>query len=253
MVSLINKYIRITVLVSLFLLTALSVQATQLPRPKGYVNDFAGVMSAQQQQELEALLTNFERQSGGVEIAVVTIQSVPEADVDGYAVDLFAAWGIGKKGADNGLLILAAINDRRGRIEVGYGLEGIIPDAVAGRVLRQVIFPEFKKGDYGNGLVQGALVLVQRIAEAKKIEVEGMPQAIRADVRKRPAGPLAWIIRIILLIGGAILFIKNPFLFFLLLSGGRGGIGGGGGGFSGGGFGGFGGGLSGGGGAGGGW
>jgi uncharacterized protein len=225
-----------------------SSQALDLPPPRGLVNDFAQVIQPTVAQQLEAVLIRLERVTG-IEIAIVTVPSLEEDDIDDAAVRLFEQWGIGKRGRDEGLLVLAAINDRLARIEVGYGLEPIIPDATAGRVLQDVIFPRFKEGQYGAGLLQGTLVLIGIIEEAKGIELGEKPFPQRApSIEQKPAGPLAWMFRILLLLGAALLFIRHPFLFLLLFSGGFGR--GGGGGFGrGGGFGGFGGGLSGGGGA----
>ena len=99
--------------------------AANWPQPNGYFNDFAHVVPGDQAQALENFLSEVERRSG-VEISVVTVSSVEGADIDRAAVELFKAWGIGKKGKDNGLLILLSIGDRKDRIEVGYGLEGVV-------------------------------------------------------------------------------------------------------------------------------
>lgn len=233
---------------ALLITTAASAEELALPPPQGYVNDFAHVIPAEQAQQMEQVLREFAKQSG-VEIAVVTIDSLKGGDIDDQAVHLFEQWGIGRKGSDSGVLILAAIADRQARIEVGYGLEGAIPDAVAGRVLRETIFPSFRNGDYSGGLSAGIDALIQRIASERGIEFQ--PKLTTSGANQKPAetaNPLVWLFRLILLIIAVAIFIKNPFLFLLLF--GMGGRGGGiSGGFGGGGFGGFGGGLSGGGGA----
>lgn len=135
------------------------------PPPVGYVNDFAGVMDASSKERLSSLLTKIEK-SGSAEIAVVTIQSIDElgfADIEEAAVRLFEEWGIGKKGKDNGILIIASIKERKVRIEVGYGLEGQIPDGAAGEIIRKGIVPYFKKQGFGEGLYNGVLLVAERI------------------------------------------------------------------------------------------
>ena len=221
--------------------------AAKWPAPVGAVNDFAHVLSADQAQELENYLDDFQEKTGNA-IVVATFPSVEGADVDRAAVELFQAWGIGQKGKDNGILILASINDRRARIEVGYGLEGVITDADAGDILRSQVYPYFKQQQYGQGLTNAAQALVQLIQRGG-----GQPQE-NANDNGLPLGEglkIIFIIAIILIY----LFIRIRFggWWGRGFYGGGGGWGGGGFGGGGGGFGGFGGGGSGGGGASGGW
>src|SRR6476660_7607280 len=110
------------------------------PKPHGYVNDFAGVIDAPTAAELERLIRETRAQTTA-EMAVVTVKSLDGMSIEEYAVRLFAAWGIGKKEKDNGVLILVAPTERRIRIEVGYGLEEILPDARTGRIIREEILP----------------------------------------------------------------------------------------------------------------
>lgn len=236
-----------------FLLWALSgtvLAANQWPAPVGYVNDFAHVIPADQAQALESFLQEVEQKTGS-EIAVVTVPSVNGGDVDAAAVELYKTWGIGKKGKDNGVLILAAIQDRRARIEVGYGLEGVLTDGDAGDILRQQVYPSFKQQQYGQGLINAVQAIVQRIAP----DAGGQTQV--QNQGDEGSGRLSWI-QIFLILVFILIFIINS-----LTRGRRGYWGGGGfyggwggggfGGGGGGGFGGFGGGGSGGGGASGGW
>ncbi|MFA5954464.1 MAG: TPM domain-containing protein [Patescibacteria group bacterium] len=119
--------------------------------PTGFVNDFASVLSADQKQSLELKLSNNNKTSGN-EISVVTIQSLKGDTVENYAVELFKEWGIGKKGKDNGVLLLAAIEDRKVRIEVGYGLEGSLTDAQSYWIIQNDIVPNFRSTKYYAGL-----------------------------------------------------------------------------------------------------
>jgi uncharacterized protein len=185
-------------------------------------------------------------QKTSAEVAVVTVRDLGGGSIDDYASRLFEKWGIGKKGKDNGVMLIAAIDDRKVRIEVGYGLEGILPDGKCGEILDTYVLPRFKAGDYGKGLAAGAAEIARAIAKDAGVELTGQ------YLNEYPPAPqrsfLFSIMKIIFFIILFIIFVRHPFLFLLFF--GSGGFGGGSsrGGF-GGGFGGFGGGMSGGGGA----
>ncbi len=132
------------------LFIAFPVFAANYPTPSGFVNDFAGLYSSTFKTSLESKLSEFNKSTGN-EISVVTIQSLEGGDIESYAVTLFEKWKIGKKGKDNGLLLLIAKVDRKIRIEVGYGLEPYITDGRAGEIIRNQIAPEFKKENYEGG------------------------------------------------------------------------------------------------------
>lgn len=160
---------RVTILVTLLLifLLATGTKAAEkvFPPPAGYVNDFAGVIDSESKTRLTALIESIKKKSTS-EVAVVTIQSIEElglAGIEEAAVKLFEEWGVGKKGVDNGILVIAAIKERKVRIEVGYGLEGQIPDGAAGEIIRTGIVPYFKKERFGEGLYNGVLLIAERI------------------------------------------------------------------------------------------
>lgn len=239
-------------------------------KPEGFVNDFAGVVDPASRTEIERYCTAVQAKTG-VQIAIVTIDTLSGEPIEDVANALFSKWGVGKKGTDEGLLLLLATRDRRMRLEVGYGLEPVIPDGYAGSLLR-AMSPALKEGRYGEALSEAVQTIGSRIATAKGVQIDTeLPRPVR---RSRPSsfpGPL-------ILFGAFLLFwllagmgggrgpgggrrssgmnlLTGMLLGNLLgrgLGGGRGG--GGFGGFdSGGGFGGFGGGGSGGGGASGSW
>lgn len=135
--------------------------ANKVPAAAGHVNDFAGIIDDAKQKEIEDSLKAFEQQTGA-EIAVVTIQSLDGGNIEDTAVEVFKQYGIGKKDKDNGVLLLVVLDDRKVRIEVGYGLEGDIPDGVVGEIIRKDVTPEFKKGNYQSGVENG----VKRIQES---------------------------------------------------------------------------------------
>jgi uncharacterized protein len=120
-------------------------------RPRGMVSDYAGVLKPEERESIESAIRGYQQRTGH-EIGVAVVDSLRGGDIDDFANKLFAQWGVGKKGQDNGALLLVAIKDRSARIEVGYGLEPKLTDAVAGRILREQMFPSFKQGRYGEGL-----------------------------------------------------------------------------------------------------
>jgi uncharacterized protein len=229
------------------LLTRLGTQ-----KPATLVNDYAGVLDAGQKATLEAYLRELERQIGA-QVAVVAVTSLEGGEINDFATRLFERWGIGQKGKDNGVLVLLAVQDRKVKIEVGYGLEAVLTDAQAGRILDTEVLPRFQADRYGDGLIAGAQAIAQAIARAAGVTLTG-PQALPAvamPVRSREAP--GWT---------GYLFLALIILSFFQPRGRRRGWGGGGvyygggfgggfgsGGGGGGGFGGFGGGSSGGGGA----
>lgn len=153
----------LAVLVAGFALIPAGAQAYVSPgQPDGYVTDFAGILSEHTESELETLLADLESRTT-TEIAVATVNSLDGDDVAVYANELFREWGIGQKETDNGLLLLVAPNERRMRIEVGYGLEGVVPDITAGSIIDDIITPAFTAGDYDTGVQEGTQALVAAV------------------------------------------------------------------------------------------
>ncbi len=251
-------------LVVLFLVPAGRLHAEKvadLPKPTGYVSDFAGVLSPATRQNLEILCTRVDRQAHA-QIAVVTIKTLDgDQPVNDFATALEEKWKVGAKGTDRGVLVLVVLNPRKRWIEVGYGLEGILNDAKVGDIGRAMV-PALSTGDYDRGITIGVQQIAQVIATDAGVTLAmpgqlapGQPAYHREPAQTVQISPLT------LLIGGGVVVLVVIFListgnvgilFFLLgnLLGG-GGRRGGGGNDGGGGFGGFGGGSSGGGGAGG--
>jgi len=120
------------------------------PTPRGFVNDFAGVLDQDARSHLQERLSAYERETS-TEIAIAIFPSLGGRTIEDLAVSLFEEWKIGKRDKNNGILIVAAIQDRKVRIEVGYGLEGKVPDAQAGRIIREAIAPRFREGRYAEG------------------------------------------------------------------------------------------------------
>jgi uncharacterized protein len=244
------------------ILTAESVST--LPAPTGYVSDFAGVLSPSTKYSLENLCTQVDRQARA-QIAVVTIKTLDnDQSIDEFATQLEDKWKVGPKGTDRGVLMLVVLNPRKYRIEVGYGLEGILNDAKVGDIGRAMV-PALSQRDYNTAIPIGVQQIARIIAADAGVTLNlGQP----AHQYHREQAPVSISLTEIVLGGGVILLILfflvktgNTGLIFFLLGnlmgggfggrrGGRGGgYGGGGGDDGGGGFGGFGGGSSGGGGA----
>jgi len=133
----------------IFLLLATSVFA--LPQPTGTVNDYANIITPEWKTQIETLISSIQ-QNTTAEIAIVTVESLDDSTVEELGLQYLTEWGVGKKGTDNGVVILVAPNERKYRIEVGYGAEGVITDARAGRIGRDILALYFKEGKYGEGL-----------------------------------------------------------------------------------------------------
>lgn len=135
--------------------------AQDLPsEPVGHVNDFAGMLDRNEQQQLETKLRNY-RDTTTTVIAVATLESLNGISIEETATTLFNEWKIWEGDKDNGVLVLIAPNEREIRIEVGYGLEGAIPDIMAGRIIREILSPSFRKGDYYSGLDRATSAMIQ--------------------------------------------------------------------------------------------
>ena len=239
--------------VLIFAFAAIAEPTSQL-HPTDYVNDFAHVLNQDTVTQLDDICRQVD-QKAHAQIAVVTINSLDGSDIESYAADLYKKWGVGSKATNRGVLILLAVKDHHYRIEVGYGLEPILPDGKVGGFGREAV-PLLKQNDYAAALVLMTSRVADVIAQDAGVELTGTrPQAPIQEEPSPPPSPfrILWIIVIILIV----LFTPlRRLVFWWLLFGGRGGgWGGGGGGFGGGGggFGGFGGGSSGGGGASGSW
>lgn len=224
------------------------------PSPPKLVNDLADVLSPQQEQMLEQKLVAFD-DSTSTQIAVITMQSTGRYVIEDYALYLGREWGVGQEGMNNGVVILAAIKDRKVTIQVGYGIEPYVTDGRAKRIIEKDVLPAFRNSDYYSGIN----------AAADKIMgyVSGEFDAVDDETTETP-GFLKILLLILIVIivlsifgrsgGGGVTYSGRGPTYWGGGYGGFGGRGGGGGGFSGGGgFGGFGGGSFGGGGASGGW
>ncbi len=154
-----------------WLLLAVPLAAQDYPAHTGKVNDFAELLSPAQRAQLEADLASLERDTSA-EMAVVTLSSLNGRTVEDYATGLFNAWGIGKRDRDNGVLVLVSRGDRAMRIEVGYGLEGILPDGLAGTIIRETFRPRFRDDRYADGLLEGSARVIAVVRRNETVTPE---------------------------------------------------------------------------------
>jgi uncharacterized protein len=205
--------------------------ALTFPPLTGRVVDDAGILSQDTQQRLTNILAQLEQKTGD-QIVVATLKSLQGQDIATYGYQLGRAWGIGKKGKNNGAILIVAPNEHKVRIEVGYGLEGELTDAASRIIIENAILPQFRSGNYDAGVEQGTVEIV-RLLGGNAVDLGKEPEAPPPEHHEQ--GGVPWVIIAVILIW----IIFGRFFWPLFFLGGRRGWGGGGfGGFGGGGFGG---------------
>lgn len=177
-----------------------------VPPVQGRITDLTGTLSAQQKSELESRIAAFESRRGS-QIAVLLLPTTKPEEIEQYSIRVAEVWKIGRKKVDDGLILVVAKDDRRLRIEVGYGLEGAIPDSVAKRVIDEKITPRFRDGDFYGGVRDGVDQLI-KLAEGEKLPP---PQAAAAGRQSAPDNVIDLIIP-----GLALVFIAGTFLKAML-------------------------------------
>jgi uncharacterized protein len=146
---------RLHLFIPLYLaLAAHAAAAAPIPRLEGAVNDYAHVISPEQQNRIREFLLDEEKKTSN-QIVVLTVNSLEGEDIDSYSYKVAHAWHLGQANKENGVLLVAAIKDRKMRIEVGKGLEGVLIDALSSQIIRNEIAPKFRTGDYGGGIWAG--------------------------------------------------------------------------------------------------
>lgn len=240
-------------IVFICLLAASLAYADNIPeKPARYVVDLAHIIDDSDEVKINGYLQELEQKTTA-QVIVLTINSLNGAAIEDFSLQVAGKWKLGRKGKDNGMLILFAMKDRKYRFEVGYGLEGILPDSKLGTIGRQLIVPNFRQGQYTRGIDQTVVQVASIIAESQGVQITGIPHlsTIRTTHIKTKPYDLLKLLFFLILIGPLL------FIFCFLISrhnglriggggfgnGGSGSFGGGlGGGFGGGGFGSFGGG-----------
>jgi len=186
-----------------FIVAPYTVQAA-IPQPAGYVTDLAGVLTAQQIASLNQSLSDYEQRTSN-QIVVLIVKSLEGQDIESYSIAVAEAWKVGQKHKDNGTILLIAPSERKVRIEVGYGLEGVLTDAKSAEIIRNILAPRFRSGDYYGGITDAV--------SAMETVIAGEFTASRND--HQPVQSLLLIILLLLLFA--------PFFFFYSLGRPRGG------------------------------
>lgn len=175
----------------LLLWTAALQAAPAFPTLSGRVVDEAALMSRKQAHQLTQQLAAFEKRSG-IQLVVVSVDNLDGETIEEYGYQLGRHWGIGQKGKSNGVLLLIAQDERKVRIEVGYGLEGVLPDAIAANIIQTRILPAFKRGDMVAGVVAGSQGIMKALA--------GEYQPVEQPKSDSDGGPWLFILVVIAMI-----------------------------------------------------
>jgi uncharacterized protein len=255
-----NKHISFLLIFAVFFLSSIPsfAQVTIPERPLNYVVDLAGIINEDVEASLNRYLLELEQKTTA-QMVILTINSLEGESIEDLSIRIaHEKWRLGQKGKDNGVLLLVSVGDRKYRFEIGYGLEGILPDSLVGSIGRSYLVPYFRKGDYSTGIFKATLAIIGEIASNQDVEITGTPKlrtytASPHGMKTRRPSVLSALFTILFFMALAYLFIRHPRLLLLLLmfsmiGGGRrgwaggGGFGGGFGSFGGGGGGGFGGG-----------
>jgi uncharacterized protein len=174
---------RLCMLLAMALLSPALLHATDtVPKLTRHVTDLTGTLTAQQVDQLDAQLVALEK-AKGAQLTVLMVDSTAEQDIEGYSLAVAEANKVGRKGVDDGVLLLVAKNDHRVRIEVGYGLEGAIPDAATARIIREYIAPKFRGNDYFGGISDAVGALTQLI------NGETLPPPVQNSSNSERSGP----------------------------------------------------------------
>lgn len=221
-------------------------QIPPAPTTSIYVQDYAGVMSGETKSRINNLGAQLAAKTKA-QIVVVTIKSLEGGPPEDFALGILRQWGVGDKQLNNGVVMLVAVDDRQSRIEVGYGLEGALPDAKTGRLQDEYMIPYFQKGDYDKGILNGYQALVGEVAKEYKLEFKSDAKPVgrqTATPAQQSSGwdTLPWWAKMAIAGGLLLLFVLDwtffggqfTYLIMALIFRRGGGGGGGGGGYGGG-------------------
>ena len=172
-----------------FFISVQAVYPLEVPYLAGRVNDNAGIMSEQAVTALEKTLKDFEHKTS-CQVAVLTIKSLEGENIEQYSIKVAETWKLGQKGKDNGVLLLVSPGDRRMRIEVGYGLEGVLTDFVSGRIISGEIAPSFKKNNYDEGITNGINAIIKTIETGEYKNAGGNPDVANDQNAEKPANDI---------------------------------------------------------------
>jgi uncharacterized protein len=200
--SMLKLKIALAALLVVFL--AFPAYAQSLPALTGRVVDNAGIIDAATETDLVARLEAFEQRSSD-QIVVATVPNLGGEEIEPYANRLFRAWGLGQAGEDNGILLLVAVDDRRMRIEVGYGLEGTLTDLHSKLIIENTMVPAFRAGDFSGGISQAVDDIIL-VLEGDAAELEARAERNEPSFDYDMILPIAFVVLWVAIFGGAIAF-----------------------------------------------
>ena len=234
-----------TLTIIILSLLTLQLFSLKVPKLKGYVNDYANILNSNEETALDNYLRDFERSTSS-QVALLTIESLKGENLEDYSIRVVDEWKLGQTGKDNGVLLLVSMQDKKMRIEVGYGVEGVLTDAKSRYIIDNYIVPDFKRGEFFTGISNGIGKITGTISKEFTISDEEIVQSRRKRKKSKTQIPFGLIIFIFMMVFGRLgRGRRGGLLSALFISGmlnGGGSNRGGGSGFGGGGFGGFGGG-----------
>ncbi len=178
------------------------------PAPRDYVTDEAGIIGEDARRGISARLAELEGKTGA-QMLVLTVLSTQGVPIEEFALRKAEAWKLGQKGKDNGLLLVVAVRDRKYRLEVGYGLEGVIPDSMAGTIGRQVLVPSFRKGDYAGGISAAVLVISDAIAKSQGVTLSSHLQGPERSSREKKEESLPLELILFLVVFGSFILLSQ--------------------------------------------
>jgi uncharacterized protein len=219
MTSMFNKLV-VSVSILITIVASAAIASTPEPPviPRDHVTDLANVISSDVKTQLNALLLELEQKTTS-QVLVLTVQSLDGQSIEEFAFNTKEKWKLGQKGKDNGVLIAVAVKDRKYRLEVGYGLEGVLPDSLVGTIGREYLVPYFRKGDYSTGIANATAAIIQTIARHEGVQLIGM-SGVRSDHEistGKPPGVFQIALIAIFVFLGLILCITHPQQCLLIL------------------------------------
>lgn len=168
------------VLIFLLIISTSFIFSLEVPKLKGMVNDYGNVLSSSEEKRLETILRNIESTTSS-EIAILTISSLKGDNLESFSIRTVDKWKLGKKGKDNGVLLLVALDERKIRIEVGYGAEAVLTDAKSSYIIRNIISPYFKKNQMAMGLEEGVKAISGLLSKEFTISEEDLRASQKSE------------------------------------------------------------------------
>lgn len=173
--------------------------APSISQPTTHIADHAGVIKPDVAKKLDGWLTELERKTTA-QVIVLTVKSLDGLPIEKFTIELMARWKLGQKGKDNGVLICVSTGDRKYRIEVGYGLEGAMPDSWCGTIGREYFVPNFRRGDYSTGIYEAGIAVASQIAKEYHVDVSGLAAPARRQRRGAMAGQVFAVLVFLLIV-----------------------------------------------------